>query len=244
MRTILDPYERKARYIPAMLAVLPLAVLVAVIATTTSVPAFAALSAVAVQFGIPVTMSNYTRSAGKAIEAGLWASWGGPPTTARLRHRDSENSHELGAVHLKLQELVPEVILPSKEDEFRNPGEADQRFEAAVRTAIPRLRDDPAGRLLFEENCSYGYWRNSLALRPTAMAMNVAGGAASAVVALAVGPGGRSFVVASVGIVLDGVMLLFWRTVRPKTVERAARAYADAFTGAILGWTAPPSRVV
>ncbi len=244
VRHILDAYERKARYAPAMLAVLPLAALVLVIVTTAGSPAAAAAGAIAVEFGIPVAMSNYTRSVGKAIEGGLWASWGGPPTTARLRHRNSENCHELGAVHRKLQQLVPEVKLPTLEEECADPAEADKRFEAAVKAAIPRLRDDPSGRLLFEENCAYGFWRNSLALRPAAMAFALTSGIASILVAVAGAPAGRSIVLAVLGAILDGLMFVFWSSVSPRTVERAAVAYADAFRGAVLGWSAPASRLM
>lgn len=238
LRNVLDKYERKARLAPAMLTVLPIAVLVAVIATTAGFPALAAVAAAAIEFGVPVAMSNYTRSAGKAIEARLWASWGGPPTTARLRHRDSENEFELAAIHAKLQQLVPEVVLPSREDERISPDEADRRFDASVKAAIPRLRDNPVGRLLFEENCAYGFWRNSLALRPVALGLAVLGGITTAAVALVAARSGDPFGLAVVGTVAEAAVWLYWRSLGPTTVKRAAAAYAAAFTGAVLGWSA------
>src|SRR3989442_12022556 len=83
---ISDPYERKARLYPALLALLPLIVIGAVYAPKASAPVNVVMFISGC--GGLFLMANISRELGKRLESTLSESWGGKPTTQLLRHRD------------------------------------------------------------------------------------------------------------------------------------------------------------
>jgi hypothetical protein len=236
LRGVLDPYERKARLAPAMLAALPVAMSLAAGLWGPDRAALGAFAAMTVEFGVPLALANHTRRRGKAVEWTLWASWGGSPTTRAIRHRGDENPHRRELVRAKLAALAPEVALPSPEDELADPDDADRRYEAATEVARNWIRNTPAGRLVFAENCSYGYHRNLFGLRPLgrAMAWAALGLAITMLAATAFDLIEASVLLVGGAIVIDlGAIVLWTSHVGPAPVEEAAKSYAAAFLGAV-----------
>lgn len=236
LRGVLDPYERKARLAPAMLAILPVAVSLAAGLWGVERAALGLFGALAVEFGVPLALANHTRRRGKAVERALWASEGGSPTTKAVRHRSEGNPHRRDLVRAKLAALAPEVGLPSPKEELADPDDADRRYEAATEVARNRIRNTPEGQLVFAENCSYGYQRNLLGLRPLGrmLAWSALVLAITALGATTLGLTEGSALLPSMAIALDVGAILYWtRHVGPTAVEEAANSYGEAFLGAV-----------
>ena len=68
--------------------------------------------------------------------------------------------------HKKLSELLNGTAIPTPQDEKRDPERADQVYDACVSCLIERTRDKTRFRLLFEENCNYGFRRNLWGMKP------------------------------------------------------------------------------
>jgi hypothetical protein len=84
--------------------------------------------------------------------------------------------------------------------------------------------------MVLTENCEYGFRRNSLGLRPFALVVATASGAAGALwplisPSLVAPPSGALLTVA---LLVDVCLLIFWAfLVHPRWVERAAWTYAE-----------------
>ncbi|MEU6516851.1 hypothetical protein [Streptomyces sp. NPDC046978] len=119
--------------------------------------------------------------------------------------------------------------MPNKRQELRNPQKADEAYETAVKYLISRTRDTNAFRLIFLENCHYGFRRNMLGMRTIGLAvsMTVFFGTIGAVYASLYG-----LVVWRAGFVLVSVISLslgvfWWKAVNSDWVRNAATDYAE-----------------
>ena len=82
-----DPYERTARLYPALLALMPLLVMVMLLYGSKATALTGAVT-IAVSCGGLYLTTNLCRELGKRLEDKLYLKWGGKPTTQLLRHRD------------------------------------------------------------------------------------------------------------------------------------------------------------
>src|SRR5437016_2310437 len=80
-----EAYSIKARWSPVFLAVLP--PLILCFALVPGLPAWNKLWPLLGAAGVVILVDQLGRDRGKRLEPALWASWGGAPTTAALRHR-------------------------------------------------------------------------------------------------------------------------------------------------------------
>jgi hypothetical protein len=231
--SVLDAYERRARLQPALIAGCPLAVAVMAAGIATNATVGVALT-LATQIGLIVVLAEFARRLGKRLEPGLVASWGGPPTTAAMRHNGSTDPHRRALLRRAVERLVPGVVLPTAEDERASPADADARYGAATEAVRSIVRADPAGTILAAENANYGFHRNLLGLKPLGLAV----AAITALVALTVAAVAASFGTTLPALAVTAVaalVLMFWTFyVRPERVRWAAERYADAFFGAVV----------
>jgi peptidoglycan/LPS O-acetylase OafA/YrhL len=115
-------------------------------------------------------------------------------------------------------------ILPSRGEEGDDPVGADRRYDAAVADLRDLTRDRDRFPLVAEENAEYGFRRNCLGLRPTALAVGIGATlAAVAILVLTPAPIGRYLPTAAVGA---GTTLFWCFIVRPRWVKEAADLYA------------------
>jgi hypothetical protein len=118
-------------------------------------------------------LANLARKAGQAIQAPLWASWGGPPTVRMLRHRDP--TFKPGSKLLIHRHLIALGIvdrLPSAEEEERDPEAADELYHTCaewLRRKALELKGKPPFDVVHSENIAYGFQRNSLGIKPWAL---------------------------------------------------------------------------
>jgi hypothetical protein len=183
---------------------------------------------------LALVMCGLVRDRGRRLEPGLWASWGGSPTVRRLRWRDADDPEPVSRLHARLNPILDES-LPDAQTESRNNDAADRRYDEAVAVLRERTRDAVRFRLLFAENMEYGFRRNSLGLRPFALA--IAAIALVLAVALFVWGGGNAtsrLIRWGISAGISAALFSYWwRIVTPDWVRLAAELYADRLIEAI-----------
>jgi hypothetical protein len=107
-----DRYTRIARIKPALLVVLPAAL--AVLAWFPDAKLGAVWVLVATCVGT-FLLAQVARARGKATEAKLFEKFGGHPTIRRLRQLDAANTVTLQRYRKRIQELLPDLPLPTAE---------------------------------------------------------------------------------------------------------------------------------
>jgi len=232
---ITDPYNRRARLQPALLALLPVA-MVALILFPGLESKAATLIGIVAYFGGATWLTQVGRDRGKRLETGLFASWGGMPSVSLLRHRDTRISTiTKQRYHAFLNKNVPNLTLPSAEEEANDPATADDTYISVTDWLLTVTRGRPESKLLFEENMNYGFRRNFWALRPIALLAD------SALVAIVVMP--HITIVPENGItIIDlknatlialGVIMMHMLIVLAAT-KRWVRTPADAYAKQLL----------
>lgn len=169
---ITDPYSRRARLAPALLAALPLILIVVFlfpdIGWSNSV-----VFGVLVYGGGAMFLTQLGRDRGKRIEPRLFEDWGGKPSVAMLRHRDNRlDPVTKGRYRDALEQRIDALTFASAEEEAADPDVADAGYESATAWLLSRTRDRDRYQLLFAENVSYGFRRNLFALKMPAIVMD------------------------------------------------------------------------
>ena len=97
----------------------------------------------------------------------MFEKWGGLPSVAIFRHRDTRlDPITKVRYHKKLASLVKEANPPTVEQEQMDPVAADAVYSAWSNYLRINSRDTKKFGMLFHENVSYGYRRNVWGLRP------------------------------------------------------------------------------
>lgn len=174
-----DVYTRRARVLPFVITILPIAFsVVGLLADHMSGVAelWNSVGLGVVASGFLMLCAQLGRDLGREKEPALFAKWGGVPTTRALRHRTARNKVTLRRYHDKLRALIPEIDLPGCDnDEFNDPIGADEKYEDCVKYLRTHTKDSTRFRLLFEENCSYGFRRNLWGMRWIGVAGSASG---------------------------------------------------------------------
>ena len=100
----LDSYSLRARWSPVVLVMLP--PLLLCFSLIPGLPAWSKFWPLLGTCGLVVLGDQLGRDAGKRLQPSLWASWGGPPTTAGLRHRDASNPVLLARRHERIAAIT------------------------------------------------------------------------------------------------------------------------------------------
>lgn len=170
--SVIDPYERPARLYPALLVIAPLATLLVCLYGIDHIFASSVLSVLGFS-GVAYALGRIARDAGKRKQEGLFAKWGGAPTTQMLRHRDARlDAHTKGRFHAVLARGIGKAM-PSAEAEHSDPTAADELYRAATVWLINQTRDTKAFPLVFKENVAFGFHRNAFGLRVPGMSVAV-----------------------------------------------------------------------
>src|SRR3972149_5742331 len=137
---ITDPYERQARLYPALLAVVPLAVMFLCLYGS-KLTAWSSIGSILVGGGGFYLFSSVARNAGKRIETVLFQEWDGKPTTQMLRHRNTAiDPVTKGRYHGVLSKGI-KMPFPTAEEENHNPVAADEIYQSGIRWLIEQTRD-------------------------------------------------------------------------------------------------------
>lgn len=165
-----DEYSLRARLRPALLTLFPALVTIASLFPTTYKTMGTALGSLAITCGVLGLFAQAARYLGRRKELILYERWGGMPTTVWLRHRDINlDPMTKKRYHNFLLKHVPKLKLPTVEKEQENPKVADDCYRSATKWLLEYTRNKKTFPLVFEENINYGFQRNTLALKPTAL---------------------------------------------------------------------------
>ena len=161
---VTDQYERAARLYPALLALMPISVLL-VTTSVFSLSLATQLAALSGTCGAMYGLANVSRMLGKAQEDKLFHAWGGMPTTQMLRYgNELIDLHTKQRYHAFLERKI-KVEFPTREEESASPAAADEIYRAGVKWMLGKTRDKKRFALLFKENVSYGFHRNGFGLK-------------------------------------------------------------------------------
>jgi hypothetical protein len=171
-------------------------------------------------------LTKIARDQGKKMEKQLFDRWGGKPTTVVLRWSDSHFDVFTKQRYRKALSTMASLNLPSEAEEVNDPVRADQAYESCIRALLEKRRGK-THRLIFNENCNYGFVRNLLGLKTTGMVIALASLAIEFVVALKRGflPTDPVWFPGIVALLLLGLLIAF---ATPQAAQRTALAYADA----------------
>jgi hypothetical protein len=207
-----DEYDRKARLTPGLLAIAPVAFLIATLGWK-KYPAVAVATAIIGGAGAAYLLAILVRHMGRRIEPSLWKSWNGPPTTRFLRTREATENPILRDAWRHGVEIMTGLDLLSPPDEAQDHRRADQTIEAAVRQVL-YLGQKPDYGLVNTENIQYGFERNLYGFRWVGRSISLLC-IGVLVVSLLVGPlrlGGAAVSNGSMiaGIAIDAALSLLW----------------------------------
>ena len=174
-------------------------------------------------------LADLARSSGKRIEQTLFEKWGGKPTVALLRHKGTSNKVLLHQRHSRLHALTGHRI-PTFDEEHQDPLAADAVYEACSTYLRSMTRDGNAAKLVFEENCNYGFRRNMLGLKPFGVTTSIVGavGTAGLFMASRFAETLMPSPFASIGGIISFLLLIFWLLIVDATwVKSMADTYAN-----------------
>jgi len=168
-----DEYELRARVFPAVIVTLP-----AVVTAYTFIPSLRSLGGIAggaiIESAFLFLLARIARDRGKRIQDRLYTKWGGKPTTAMLRHSDQRLDPFTKDRYKRMLAKSFTESFPTQQEESANPQRADQIYDSAVRALIEKRRGKTY-RLVFAENCNFGFVRNVLGLKPIGLCISALG---------------------------------------------------------------------
>lgn len=168
-----DTYDLKARIQPSLSSMLPLFIVGSLLIDDFGA-IWATIGTVVLYCGAVMLMTQLARDRGKKLEPVLYKEWGGRPSMAMLRHRDTRLGKTTKARYRAfLTASVPGLELASPDLEEQSPEQADDGYESATSWLLTRTRDHDRFGLIFQENINYGFRRNTWALQPWALAVDL-----------------------------------------------------------------------
>jgi hypothetical protein len=222
----LDSYELKARDVPGLILVFPVLIDALYAAPIlNSWPIFTASGICG--FALVYALGHVARALGERTESSLWASWGGPPSTRFMRHRDPFFGDNLK--RLIYEYLAKELSTPllSEEEEAHHPKQADKEIEDAFRRVRDYLRvKDPKG-LWFSHNVEYGFSRNLLGCRVLWVIVSAAATAFAVLYGIKTGHGPLNPAAVMDCLALLCALYVGW-SVLPGATKLVANGYAEA----------------
>jgi hypothetical protein len=225
---VFDSYARQARLYPALIVILPVALLVVVwfpaLWTT-----WGALTSLASSFGIMLLLAQVARDRGKRLEPYLYQKWDGKPSVSLLRHRDTRiDKHTKDRYREFLNTQLPQLVLPTAEEERADPAAADAKYQSVTEWLLTQTRDTKRFSILFKENVSFGFRRNLWGLKPIGIAVSLIAGLASVTAIFSLYQITHQAPTPEIALVTAAVwlLLLIWLTlVAPSWIRIPADAY-------------------
>jgi len=226
-------YARNARLKPAFLVALPVAALAATWGLSASV-LLGVVSGPLAAAGLTYLLAHLSRDFGVRKQETLFRNWGGKPSVAKLRHRDTTlNCVTRARYHQKAAELLGRSM-PTAAEEEADPVAADLLYEAYSNLLLERTRDTKTYRLLFDELISYGFRRNLYGMKPLGATLSAFAVTLQTVsLVLAFRTGHQVDVTKAVFLGLNLFLLTCWLfMITPAWVKRSANSYAERLLAA------------
>lgn len=231
LENILNPYERRARLGPMLIALAPvIALLVLYLPGFTNITAKSA-TAILVFGTLSTLLANLARQAGKRVEPTLKKQWGGWPSMMIFRHRDSWiDPITKSNIHKAMAKAVASTYAPTPDQEIRDPGGCDNIY-LAWSEHLRKLARNNEKKFphVFRENMSYGFHRNLYGLKAFAIIVLLVSAVVTSWVAWQKYKPTQSVPMAeSICLGLFAIGLLVWLfVITAASVKRASYDYAS-----------------
>lgn len=171
-----DSYSLRAQWAPVLAVIAP-----PIFATYVTFPELVSFKGAAggslLVAALPPILAHTARNLGKRLEPGLWASWGGKPTSRLLRHRDRTIPEPTKRRYFATLSRAG-IERPTEADEVANPPEADMVYASAGDWLRRHTRNPKVVSLVASKNAAYGFARNLLGVRWIGFALTIAVGLA------------------------------------------------------------------
>lgn len=224
LEDIVDSYDLKARVAPAAISFLPILFTAYYRVPSLYRSPFLAAGSGLISLALVYLCSMIIRYLGLREQDRLWKSWGGPPSTRFVRHRDMQFSAEQKKrIRTALAELF-RVELFTYEEEMKDPKKADQIISRAFLDVKEFLRQHQFSALVDKHNVEYGFSRNLYGGRFVFWA----GAGIGLLLAGFVSGSGWTL---NLGVVVNVILLFTWIPVSlflmPNMLKRSADTYAE-----------------
>lgn len=167
---IINLYERRARYYPAVFTISPLIIFFYFWFKEIQSLEWAFLGIVT-NLGLAIPLSTLARKLGNKKQDKLLIKWGSLPATQLLMHsNNSLNDATKVRYHFKLKGIKG-LVIPTVEEERIDLQIAIVNFNSCIDYLIRKTRNRNDYPLVFEENVSYGRIRNLFGLKPIALSL-------------------------------------------------------------------------
>ncbi len=229
-----DRYTRIARVAPFLIVALPLGIATFVWFPEEVKEWKSALGSSALWIVCAFLISQFVRDAGSKKQTLLFKKWGGAPTTRILRHRNSTNSVILGLRHRKLEQLLSvgfsDFKMPSEIEEKEDPSFADEKYEACINFLRNQTRDVERFKLIFNENCNYGFRRNLWGMKTLGLPVAVISAFTVALKVWHKYDGKLEYLSLEIALffIIDIIVLMWVLLINMEWVESVAYKYAHA----------------
>ena len=161
-----DEYERKARFLPAVLSILPVLPLLGSLGVPASEYVKVLLGGIGLGAIVAVGLSHVASACGNRLQARLWPSWPHDAPTHRRLHPDdtSVSSQQKERWYQAIKKVVQLDIEAAAE--ARDPNELKAVINDVVQALRSRLWRDPEAERVRLHNVEYGFARNLTGLWP------------------------------------------------------------------------------
>jgi hypothetical protein len=165
--TPMDAYDVQARFAPIVFALLPfLLVAIVIVLGLGQMKLAGGTIAGLLLLALPYVGTRISRAAGRARQNALFELWGGMPTTAMLRYRDTRLNPRTKQVYRdRLARLGDAFPIPNEAEEQADPVGADIKIAAAIGEVRERAKRQGI-KAVRRENINFGAARNAYGLKP------------------------------------------------------------------------------
>lgn len=161
--SLLSAYDRRARFVPGALAIVPVVATAAALGFKDS-PVVGAVVAFLSLGGGAYLLAWVVASMGQSAEQKLLTKWGGWPTTQLLRLRAPAVNPVQRDLWRAAITAVTGISLLDEAAEQKDPATADHTIDAAVGLVLP-FGHGSGDEVVFAHNIGYGLQRNLFAVR-------------------------------------------------------------------------------
>jgi hypothetical protein len=219
----LDEHDLRARLLPALVITFPaLAFFYGMLPAMRGF--WGGVSGSVLESAVLGVLMRIGRDRGARLQTRLYEKWGGKPTTILLRHSDRHLDGHTKERYKKVLGQMSGLEMPTASQEEADPAAADAIYESCVKVLMEKRRGKPY-RLIFLENCNYGFVRNLVGLKSIGFALVGATLLVDAVLYLRRAAPVNGLTVSVTVSILTGVVLSLLTV---NSVWRSGLAYAEA----------------
>ena len=165
-------YSLKARFVPALIAVFPFVVALAIPLKLFGLTLATGTLGACLVSALMYAASHAVRGAGLSLEPQLWTSWDGPPSTRFARWRDTKLETKR-LIHRSSEGRFA-IVLFTQEEEAADPKGADNKIRQVFMQVRQVLRTEACNdSLVGTYNAEYGFLRNLLGVRSWVLTLAV-----------------------------------------------------------------------